>query len=186
MNHSYNDLGDTMQKKLFKFSIAGFVFVSIIGSISHFVFKWSGYNIAVGLLFPVNESTWEHLKLLFFPYLIWSVIEYYLMKKEKGIFMSKLIGVLSGMAAIVIFFYTYTGILGKSIEIVNILSFFLGAGIAFLIDYHFIKAKKFDNARIDTIAVAVFIAIGAVFMIFTIVPPFIPLFKDPINSTYGI
>lgn len=175
-----------MQKKLFKLSIAGFVFVSIIGSISHFVFKWSGYNLAVGLFFPVNESTWEHLKLLFLPYLIWSLIEFYLLKKENGIFISKLIGSISGMAAIVIFFYTYTGVLGKSIEIVNILSFFIGVGIAFLIDYYLIKSKKFSSTKLDTIAIAAFIAIGAVFLIFTIAPPFIPLFKDPINSTYGI
>lgn len=175
-----------MQKKLFRLSMAGFVFVSIIGSISHFVFKWSGYNPAVGLFFPVNESTWEHLKLLFFPYLIWSVIEYYLLKKESGIFISKLIGVVSGMAAIVIFFYTYTGMLGKTIEIINILSFFIGAGTAFLIDSYLIKSEKFRNEKTDIIATAILIAISAVFLIFTIAPPFIPLFRDPINSTYGI
>lgn len=183
---SYNELGDTMQKKLFKLSIIGFVFVSITGSISHFVFKWSGYNYAVGLFFPVNESTWEHLKLLFFPYLIWTIIEYYLIKKINGIFISKLTGTVCGMAAIVIFFYTYTGILGKSIEIVNILSFFIGVGTAFIIDYYLIKSEKFSNKRLDTIATAAFIAIGAAFLIFTIAPPFIPLFKDPINSTYGL
>lgn len=175
-----------MQKKLFRLTLAGFVFVSIIGSISHFVFKWSGYNPAVGLFFPVNESTWEHLKLLFFPYLIWAILEYYLTKKENGIFISKLIGSLCGMAAIIIFFYTYTGVLGKSIEIVNILSFFIGVGTAFLIDYYLIKSQKFSNKKLDTIATAIFIAIGAVFLIFTVAPPFIPLFKDPINSTYGI
>ncbi len=179
-------LGDTMQKKLFRLSLEGFVFVSIIGSISHFVFKWSGYSLAVGLFFPVNESTWEHLKLLFFPYLIWTVIEYYLMKKEKGIFISKLIGVICGMLSIIIFFYTYTGVFGKSIEILNILSFFIGAGIAFIIDSYLIKSEKFKSSQLDTIAIAVFIAISAVFLIFTIAPPFIPLFKDPINSTYGI
>ena len=142
--------------------------------------------MAVAFFAPVNESTWEHLKLLFFPYLIWTIIQYYLMKKEKGIILSKLIGAVCGMASIVIFFYTYTGITGTSIEFLNILSFFIGVGTAFAIDNYLIKSKKLNSTKYDTIGIAIFIGISALFFIFTIVPPFIPLFKDPINSTYGI
>lgn len=175
-----------MQKNLFKYSIIGFIFVSIAGTISHFVFGWSNYNPVFGAFFSVNESTWEHLKLLFFPYLIWTIAEYFLLKKEKGILISKCIGVISGMLAIVIFFYTYTGITGKSIDILNILSFFVGTGTSFLVDYNLIKSKKLNKDIYNTIAIAVFIIIGALFFIFTFAPPLIPLFKDPINSTYGI
>ncbi len=175
-----------MQKKLFKYSIIGFILVSITGSISHFVFGWSNYNPAIGAFFSVNESTWEHLKLLFFPYLIWSVVEYFLLKKEKSVLISKCIGVISGMLAIVIFFYTYTGITGKSIDILNILSFFIGVGTSFLVDYNLIKSKKLNKDIYNSIAIAVFIVIGALFFIFTYAPPLIPLFKDPINSTYGL
>ncbi|MCH5321865.1 MAG: hypothetical protein J1E36_08865 [Eubacterium sp.] len=174
-----------MDKKLYNYSIIGFVFVGIIGSISHFVFGWSNYTTAIGCFFPVNESTWEHLKLIFFPYLIWAIAEYYLLKKEKGVLISKCIGVISGMLAVVIFFYTYTGVSGKSIGLLNILSFFIGVGTAFLVDYFLIKSKKLSSAN-ETIALAVFIIIGALFFIFTFAPPLIPLFKDPINSTYGI
>jgi len=176
-----------MQKNLFKYSLIGFIFVSIIGTLSHFIYKWSGYSIAAALFCPVNESTWEHLKLLFFPYLIWSIIEYRLLRKEnqaiKGILLSKLIGVITGMTAIVTFFYTYTGATGKSIEILNILSFFIGVGTAFLIDSLLIKQNrlKFDNP-----AIAGFIAITALFIIFTFAPPLIPLFRDPLTSIYGI
>lgn len=133
-----------MKNNLFKFSIIGFIFVSITGSLSHFVFEWSGYNLAVAAVFPVNESIWEHLKLLFFPYLIWTVIEYCLLKKEKGLLMSKFIASIIGMASIVIFYYTYTGVSGKSIEILNILSFFIGVSIAFAADNYLIKSKNFQ------------------------------------------
>lgn len=175
-----------MKNNLFKFSIIGFIFVSIAGSLSHFVFEWSGYNLAVAAVFPVNESIWEHLKLLFFPYLIWTVIEYYLLKKEKGLLMSKFIASIIGMASIVIFYYTYTGISGKSIEILNILSFFIGVSISFVTDNYLIKLKKFSDSKYNTLAIALFIGTGALFFIYTFVPPFIPLFKDPIHSTYGV
>ncbi len=176
-----------MQKNLFRYSLTGFIFVSIIGTLCHFIYKWSGYSIAAAFFCPVNESTWEHLKLLFFPYLIWTVIEYKLLKKDNseldGILLSKLIGSVAGMAAIVIFFYTYTGAIGKSIDILNILSFFIGVGVSFLIDSLLIRQNKL---RFDNSAIAGFTAIAAVFIIFTFAPPLIPLFKDPITSVYGI
>ncbi len=175
-----------MKKKLYIYTLAGFVFVSVLGSLAHFFYEWSGYNTAVGLFTAVNESTWEHLKLLYFPYLIWTVFEYIMLDKKEGILPSKCIGVNAGMLSIVIFFYTYTGILGKSIDFLNILSFFIGNAAAFASDYFLIKRKKLGSVIYDTIAVAVFIGIGAVFVLFTAAPPQIALFKDPINFTYGI
>ena len=49
--------------------ILGTVFVLITGTISHFIYDWSGQNYILGLIFPTNESTWEHMKLVFFPML---------------------------------------------------------------------------------------------------------------------
>ena len=43
------------------------IFVTVLGTLGHFFYKWSNYNPYIGLLFPVNESPWEHLKLFFFP-----------------------------------------------------------------------------------------------------------------------
>lgn len=184
---AYNYHGDIMNKsKLFKLSVAGFVFVSILGTLSHFVYEWSNYNIITAPFVPVNESIWEHLKLLFFPYIIWAVIQYYIMKKEKGLIISKAIGSLAGMATIVIFFYTYSGISGKSIDILNILSFFIGIAIAFVCDNYFIKSSKLKNTGADCAGVVLIIVTAALFFIFTFAPPFAPLFKDPISSTYGI
>lgn len=54
-------------KKLF---IWGFLFMSVIGTLLHFVYEWSGNNSIVRLFAPWNESTWEHMKLLFFPMLV--------------------------------------------------------------------------------------------------------------------
>lgn len=42
--------------------IAEFIFIAIVGTLLHFVYDWSGQNPAVGIIAPVSESTWEHLK----------------------------------------------------------------------------------------------------------------------------
>lgn len=61
-------------KLLKRCTIIGIIFVSAIGSLSHFLYDWSGQNHLVGLFTPVNESIWEHMKLLFFPMLLYSII----------------------------------------------------------------------------------------------------------------
>lgn len=179
-------MNDKENKNLFRYTIIGFIFVSILGSLAHFFYEWSGYSFFVGLFSAVNESTWEHLKLLFFPYLFWSVVEYFILGKPKSLFPAKAIGVISGMAAIVIFFYSYTGIFGKSIDFLNILSFFIGVAISFAIDYQLIKNGKFNNNAGLATGIAVLISLCVFFILFTVFPIKIPLFKDPISSTYGI
>lgn len=52
---------------------AGFLFTSVLGTLSHFFYDWSGRNPLAALISPVNESIWEHMKLLFFPSLLWSL-----------------------------------------------------------------------------------------------------------------
>lgn len=50
-----------------KTNLFRFIFISVLGVLLHFTYEWSGDNAVVGLFSAVNESTWEHLKLLFFP-----------------------------------------------------------------------------------------------------------------------
>ncbi len=175
-----------MDKKLFRQSIFGFIFVGLLGSLGHFVFEWSGYNNAAGMFFPINESTWEHLKLLFFPYLIWSVIEYFLLGKLKGFIFSKAAGVLAGMLSIVSIFYTYTGAAGESSEFINILIFFIGVLTAFTVDYFMIRNEKLQQKNYNLTGFAIFVILFISFIAFTFTPPLIPLFRDPINLSYGI
>lgn len=73
-------MGDNYMKKIN--AVLEFIIVGAIGTLWHFVYDWTGDNHFIGFFFPVNESTWEHLKLIFFPALIYSVIEYYVIKKQ--------------------------------------------------------------------------------------------------------
>ena len=175
-----------MSKKLLKHDIIGFIFVSIIGTLAHFVYEWTDESVIAALFCPINESPWEHLKLIFFPYLIWTIIQAFIMKGTKSLLPAKFIGVFVGMTATLSFFYTYTGIIGRNIDLLNILSFFIGVFIAFLIDYIIIKSEKMQGKSENITAVILFVIMSEIFILFTFAPPLIPLFKDPITSSYGI
>lgn len=112
-----------------KFLIAGFVFTSVVGTLLHFVYEWSGRNAVIGLFVPVSESTWEHLKMLFFPAVIWAVsgaLAYRKKGEGKRLFAACAEGICAGLFVIVGFFYTYTGILGFHLLAMDILAFLLG------------------------------------------------------------
>jgi hypothetical protein len=42
---------------------------ALVGTAWHFLYTWLP-NPLVGLIAPINESVWEHLKLLFWPFLL--------------------------------------------------------------------------------------------------------------------
>ena len=107
---------------LIKFQIFSTIFEIILGTILHFTYTWSHNNSLVGLFSAVNESTWEHLKLLFFPMLISTIVGYFTFQDTFPNFLcSKTIGIITAMLFTVIFFYTYTGIIGTNYAFANIL-----------------------------------------------------------------
>ena len=96
----------------------------MLGTLLHFTYDLSGGNKIVGAFSAVNESTWEHLKLIFFPMILFSVFEYFLAKDKGNCFISsKVLGTISGMILIVALFYTLTGITGAELGFINIIIF---------------------------------------------------------------
>ena len=67
-------------KQLKRCIIIGTIFVLILGTLSHFFYEWSNDNQIIGLFSPVNESVWEHMKLVFFPMLFYSIIAFQSLK----------------------------------------------------------------------------------------------------------
>ena len=108
----------------------GFIWSIVFGTMLHFLYGWTGENRVVGLYAAVSESTWEHLKLLFFPVLLYTVWEYiWLGHRWKGYVQVRAEGVLLGMLTITALFYTYTGICGRHWLWADILTFVLGAAV---------------------------------------------------------
>lgn len=172
------------RSNLIKFQIFSTIFVIILGTILHFTYILSGKNLIIGLFSTVNESTWEHLKLLFFPMLITIVIGYFVFKDTFPSFLcSKTTGIISAILFTTIFFYTYTGIIGTNSAILNILTFILSVIIGEYVSY-VLTINNFTCNKIFFASILIIITIS--FFVFTFSPLKINLFKDPITGSYGI
>ena len=171
-------------KSIIKYEVFSIIFVAILGSILHFTFDWSGNNLFVGSFSAVNESVWEHLKLIYFPTLITIIIGCYYNKDIIPKYISaKVKGLLIAMSFITIFFYTYTGILGYNISFLDISSFFIAIIICEIITYKSFLSNSSNNfIQYLVILIILFFC----FIVFTYNPPKLGLFKDPITNTYGI
>lgn len=168
-----------MKKRLFLYVAAGFLFVSVLGTLSHFFYEWSGKNLIVGLFTPINESTWEHMKLLFFPMLISSGFLIYKLHKDYPHITSALcIGILVGTFLIPILFYTYSGILGFNTTVIDIAIFYLCVLAAFFLVYRYAASHVADKYKI--ILIAAVCLLFFCFITFTFFPPAIGLFHSPV------
>lgn len=175
-----------MNKKIFKICLTGFIFVGILGTIWHFLYELTGENKIVGLFCPVNESPWEHLKLLYFPYLIYTFITMQKLQQDKfNVYFSAYISVLAGMLSVLNYYYTLNGALGGNNSWVNISSFFVGIALMFTVNY-LLLGNSIGKGIPNGIAFALLIIGIIIFGVFTVNPPIIPLFKDPQSLSYGM
>ena len=174
-----------MKQTTARWQLAGFVFTSIVGTFLHFLYDITGENPVAGVFSAVNESIWEHMKLLYYPMMLFSVAEYRRWGREQpGFWCSKLAGMTVGLGLIPVLYYTYTGILGVSADWFNITIFFLAALIAYRVETWLLHR---GTCRIPKgWAIALLVAIGLIFTLLTFFPPRIPFFQDPVTGTYGI
>jgi hypothetical protein len=172
------------QMSILKFEILSAIFVMILGTLLHFTFELSNNNIFIGAFSAVNESTWEHLKLLFYPMLISTIIGYFYTKSTVCNYLcAKVQGILASISFIIIFFYTYTGIIGTNFAILDISSFFIAVFLGEYISYKKIKSESSCNILISII---ILLVLCLCFIIFTFSPPHIGLFENPVTGNFGI
>ena len=65
-----------MQKRLLRWELIGFAFTGAVGTLLHFVYEWTGGNPLIAAFCAVNESTWEHMKLLFVPFFLFTMVQF--------------------------------------------------------------------------------------------------------------
>jgi len=169
---------------ILKFEILSTIFISMLGTLLHFTFEWSNNNPLVGIFSAVNESTWEHLKLLFFPMSITTIIGHFYYKDTIPNYLcSKTKGIIIALLFIIIFFYTYTGVIGENIAILNIGSFFISVILG---EYYTYKKIKNNSPCNNLIAIIILLILCICFILFTFFPPHIGLFLDPVTNKFGI
>ena len=174
-----------MTRSIGLWQLYGFAVTSLGGTILHFLYDWLGGAVWIAPFSGINESTWEHMKLLFWPMFIFSVIQSFFFRDRKDFWCVKLRGILLGISLIPLIFYTYNGAVGKSPDWLNIAIFFVSAAIAYIYEARLFNTDKL-HCRSPKSAIAALSVIALLFVVFTFATPEIELFKDPLTNTYGI
>ena len=174
-----------MKKTVWIWQLVGFTLATLGGTLLHFLYDWSGDAGWVAPFSGVNESTWEHMKLLFWPMLIFAAVQSIFFRDHDEFWCVKLKGILIGLALIPIIFYTYNGVIGKSPDWINIAIFFVSAAAAYVYEaLQFIRGSS--RCKNPLAAKIVICLIALLFVIFTYTTPRLGIFVDPLTGSYGI
>jgi len=154
--------------------------------LSHFMYKWLP-NPLFSIFFPVNESIWEHMKMLFTTILISSIIEYFIMKKcdieFNNFTLTSFIKAISSIPIYLVIFIPLYKMFGENMFI-SISVMLLVIFIVNLIGYLLLKYDEIPYQKL--IAITFIILIYIVMGILTYKPPKQELFYDIKENKYGI
>ncbi len=174
-----------MKRSIGLWQLMGFAVTSFVGTILHFLYDWLGEAKWIAPIAGVNESTWEHMKILFWPMFIFAIVQSFFFRDREDFWCVKLRGILLGTILIPVIFYTYNGVIGKSPDWINIAIFFFSAAIAYIYEARLFNAEKFI-CRSGKKSIVALSAIALLFIVFTFLTPEIGIFKDPLTGTFGI
>jgi len=174
-----------MKRSIGLWQLLGFAVTSFVGTLLHFLYDWLGEALWIAPFSGVNESTWEHMKLLFWPMLLFAVVQSFFFRDRRDFWCVKLRGILLGLLLIPVIFYTYNGVIGHSPDWINIAIFFVSAAIAYLFETRLFRAEK-TRCRSPKAAIALLAGIALLFVVFTFLTPALGIFQDPLTGSYGI
>ena len=164
--------------------------VSIFGMfalcfLTHFLYNWFP-NSLFSIFFPVNESIWEHMKMMTSSILIWSILEYFVYKKYRvnhnNFVLSLFLEVTLSIIIFLIIYlpiYHFTG----SIFILNLITLFISLYFVNVISYYILNLRPLHKEILAIIGV---ILLYIIFGILTYNPPYNYIFFDKVENKYGI
>lgn len=158
-------------------SILGFLFLSVFGTLNHFIYDWTNKNKYAGYFFAKNESTWEHMKLVVFPSIIWLFISL-LISDNPNVFFANYISLIVMLILIPLLFYFLNYIFGKTSSTLNILIFYISVLIGQIVNYLVLNMNPVSKIM-NIIGVAVYLFLIVLFLIFSYDPGDSLIFKEP-------
>ncbi len=176
-----------MSKKTFAIlEIIGVVVIYLTAVFLHFVFDLTNGSVLSILFGAVNESVWEHVKIFAAGYTFWAIFEILWLKPPfKKFVVAKTFSLYFLSLSIIVFFYTYTFFTKQAYLIADII-----ASVVFVILSQYISYRLTvsENNIKDYFSVACMLLMTyfLMFFSFTMFPPKIDLFKDPVTGMYGI
>ncbi len=176
-----------MRRRLFWWELAGFLFTAAAGTLLHFLYGWSGGSTAAAVVSAVNESTWEHMKLLFFPVFLFSMVQMCLVGRNYPNFLAvRAVSTVAGLAAIPVLFYTYTGVWGRHVLWADVAVFLLAALCTFWLDACLLQRGRSASIWQQVLGLLVLWGAAFLFVYCTFRPPQIALWQDPVTGLFGI
>ena len=174
-----------MKRRIGLWQLLGFAVTAFGGTILHFLYDWLGEALIVAPFSGVNESTWEHMKLLFWPLFLFAAVQSFFFREREDFWCVKLRGILLGIILIPVIFYTYNGAVGKSPDWFNIAIFFFCAAVVYIYETRLFNEERYRHrsSRLPLVALS---TVALLFIIFTFLTPELGLFEDPLTGTYGI
>ena len=169
-----------------KMIIVNSILTFLLCFLSHFIYSWFP-NIITSLFFPVNESIWEHMKMLYTTFLIYGIIEYFIMKKFNIIHNNFLLATFTksivSIPIYLIIFLTLYNIFGENMFI-SISVMLLTIILVNLIDYKILQLDEFKYQQ--EVSVLFIIIVYIIMGYLTYNPPKTELFYDIKEEKYGI
>lgn len=146
------------------------IIIFILSFICHFAYELAP-NFISSIIFPVNESIWEHMKLIATPVIIGSIFEYIYYKRKKincnNFILSYGISIILGISFYLAIYMPIHISFGHNLYIAIIL-LFITHMIIEIISYYIIKHNKIRYSNIIGILLMIFIY--GVFYYFTYYP----------------
>lgn len=169
-----------------RIKIIGVFIIFGLSFLSHFMYDWIPNSI-FSILFPVNESIWEHMKLIVTPVLIFSLFEYIIYRKKNihfnNFLLSYGISMILGIIIYLIIYLPIDYIFGHS-AIVAIGLLFITFIIVEIISYYLMNYREIKYSNI--IGISIIILLYILFGYLTYNPIEIDLFYDTQKKIYGI
>lgn len=176
-----------MGKRLFRWEAAGFLLTAVFGPLLHMAYEWSGKQRWTTLFSAVNESTWEHMKLLFVPVFLWTLVQFPVLGREYPNFLAvRASSLLAGLAAIPTLFYIYQGVLGWNVMWVDVAIFFAASWLTFWLEGRWLSGGAMSARWRQTAGLLLLFALAFAFVWWTYAPPALGLWRDPVTCQYGI
>ena len=177
-----------MKRRLIIWEVGSFVWVTLAGSAFHFSFELSEFWTHLALVSSANESTWEHLKMYFWPGLIYALVQYtYTRDIANNYWLAKLGSLIMTPIGIVISFYGYLAITlplyGKGFFELDLMTMVVGLTLGSITAYKIMISPKLDKPSKNTV-IAGYLTLVAMFSTFTYYPPKIFLFENYFGYEY--
>ena len=168
-----------------KIKMINVVFLFLLSFLWHFVYDWFP-NTIFALVFPVNESIWEHMKIIYFCLFMGSILEFVLCKKNNikinNFYIEAMVKSILGVIFYLIIFIPFYLWLGESM----LISISLMLITYIFMEYIGYKILTGEEMNINILPVIIIVLGCIMFVILTFYPLHNFLFFDEVKFGYGI